>query len=59
MLQLGVWDMDDLIHEWIGTQFSPRGVCPQVQGIVKSPLDAVARYLRQRRDAGDWVPPHH
>jgi hypothetical protein len=36
-----------LIAAWRGTQFEPRGVCPQLGAIVSSPLDAVARYLER------------
>lgn len=48
LLQADIWSIDDLIEQWRRTQFEPAGVCPQVQGVVSSPLDAVARYLQQR-----------
>ena len=59
LLQLGAWGLDDLTQAWRGTKFEPSGICPQVQGIVSSPLDAVARYLGLRLATGSWVPPHH
>jgi hypothetical protein len=45
LLQCGAWELADLIDAWRGTRFSPAGVCPQVQGVVSSPLDAAARWL--------------
>jgi hypothetical protein len=51
LLQADVWSVDDLIAQWRGTKFDPSGACPQVQGVVSSPLDAVARYLQQREAA--------
>ena len=59
LLQLGAWGLDDLTQAWRGTKFEPSGLCPQVQGIASSPLDAVARYLDLRLATGSWVPPHH
>jgi hypothetical protein len=48
LLQANVWSQDDLVRAWRATQFDPAGLCPQVEGIVSSPLDAVARYLEKR-----------
>ena len=50
LLQSGVWKVDDLINEWIATRFEPAGVSPSV-GEVSSPLDAVAKLLKSKRDS--------
>jgi hypothetical protein len=57
LLQLGAWGLGDLTAAWRGTKFEPSGVCPQVAGIVSSPLDAVARYLAARLETGSWMSP--
>jgi len=57
LMQLGAWGLADLTAAWRGTKFEPSGVCPQVAGIVSSPLDAVARYLGARLETGSWMPP--
>lgn len=48
LLQSGVWDTWRLISSWRATQFEPSGVCEQLNTIVSSPLDAVARLLEKR-----------
>lgn len=45
LLQRGAWGVENLIASWRGTRFDPNGMCPQVRGIVASPLDAAARWL--------------
>jgi len=66
MLQSGVWTLDHLIDMWKGTRSGPSGLCMQlaamdpetmkeIEGsasVVKSPLDAFAKYAERRR--GDW-----
>lgn len=47
MLAAGCADLPYLIRAWRGTHFEPSGVCPQLECIVSSPLDAVARYLER------------
>jgi hypothetical protein len=56
LLQIGAWDLGDITAAWRGTKFEPSGVCPQVQGLVSSPLDAIARYLGARMETGAWLP---
>lgn len=54
LLQSGTWEWDDLCDSWSGTRFDPCGPCEfpdtcSIGGtIVSSPLDAVARVLRDR-----------
>jgi hypothetical protein len=52
LLQRGAWDVEDLIAAWRGTRFDPEGVCPQVRGIVSSPLDAAAKWLELKAKEG-------
>lgn len=49
LLRVGAWGTDKLIREWRGYPFEPAGYCPQVQGIVKSPIDAAARLIERKR----------
>jgi hypothetical protein len=48
LLQCGEWSAYDLIDAWQMTHFEPEGLCPQVEGFVKSPCDAAARYFRRK-----------
>lgn len=45
-------ELADVLSAWRGTRFEPAGVCPQLGGIVGSPLDAVARWFDGRTEAG-------
>ncbi len=49
LLQTDVWTLDDLISAWRGTAFDPDGICPELQGLVSSPLDAAARLCDKRQ----------
>lgn len=49
LLASRTWTLDDLIASWSATKFDPCGVCPQVERIVKSPLDAVAALCALRK----------
>jgi hypothetical protein len=51
LLQANVWTLEDLITAWRATAFEPSGVCPELQEIASSPLDAAARLCERRRDA--------
>jgi len=51
LLQANVWSLNDLIRAWRATVFEPQGVCPELQEIVSSPLDAAARLCERRKDA--------
>ncbi len=62
LLQSGVWDWSDLCDAWAGTHFDPCGVCTfpgtcSMEGaVVRSPLDAVSRVIRERfHDWEDWM----
>lgn len=48
LLQRQAWTAADLIAAWRGTRFDPEGVCPQVQAVVASPLDAAARWVEMK-----------
>jgi hypothetical protein len=54
LLQSGAWNWDDLCETWIGTRFDPCGACrfpvtcSMPGALVSSPLDAVARVIRDR-----------
>ena len=48
LLRHKIWDAQKLVATWGGYAFQPAGLCPQLQGIVKSPLDAVAREIAKR-----------
>lgn len=48
LLETGGSDLRGIVREWSGTRFEPAGVCPQLGGIVTSPLDAAARWLARR-----------
>ena len=52
LLQRGAWDAASLVAAWRGTRFDPEGMCPQVQGLVSSPLDAVARWIEAKIKSG-------
>jgi len=49
LLRSGVWDIDKLVKEWVMRRFEPEGPCPELGGIVKSPIDAAARFIQKRR----------
>ena len=51
MLDARCADLPYLIRTWRGTHFEPSGVCPQLECIVSSPLDAAARYLERLNPA--------
>lgn len=53
LLRARVWTVDNLIKEWRGYRFEPSGYCPQVNGIVHSPMDASARLIELRRNRWD------
>jgi hypothetical protein len=62
LLQSGIWDWTDLCDAWAGTHFDPCGVCAfpgtcSMEGaVVRSPLDAVSRVIRERfHDWEDWM----
>ena len=49
LLETGTWTIDDLADNWIATQnCKPSGICPQINGIAKSPLDAAAKWINQK-----------
>lgn len=48
LLEAGVWKAEDLIAAWRGTRFAPDGICPQLDGIVRSPLDAIAKVIERK-----------
>lgn len=54
LLQSGAWDWEDLCDAWVGTHFDPCGpccfpeTCTMAGAVVQSPLDAVARVIRDR-----------
>jgi hypothetical protein len=52
LLQRQAWGAADLVAAWRGTRFDPEGVCPQVQGIVTSPLDAAAKWIEMKMQQG-------
>ena len=49
LLRHGAWTTDKLVREWRGYPFEPSGYCPQVEGLVRSPMDAAARLIEKRR----------
>ena len=59
LLQSGVWNEESLAEAWGATRFEPSGLCifpsemgdPR-EGLVLSPLDAIARLIRAR--IKDW-----
>ena len=58
LLRYEIWTLDTIIADWRGTRFEPEGQCPQlvkleVNPLVKSPLDAIARVLEERRKRWD------
>lgn len=52
LLQAHVWSLNDMIGAWRATAFEPQGVCPELQEIVSSPLDAAARLCERRK--AEW-----
>lgn len=48
LVDSGAWTLDKMFRVWRGTHMEPSGPCPQTQGIVKSPLDAAARFLEAK-----------
>ena len=40
--------MEDVLTIWRGTRFEPSGYCPQLEGLVSSPLDAAARWIEKQ-----------
>jgi hypothetical protein len=54
LLQSGAWEWDDLCTAWSSTRFDPYGpcrfpaTCSMGGAVVSSPLDAVARIIRDR-----------
>lgn len=48
LLEAGVWRAEDLVAAWRGTRFAPDGICPQLDGIVRSPLDAIAKVIERK-----------
>jgi len=48
LVDSGVWTLDDMFSRWRATHLEPSGICPQVEGIVTSPLDAAARFLEKK-----------
>lgn len=49
LLRAEVWTVDKLVREWRGYPFEPMGYCPQLEGIVRSPIDAAARLIERRK----------
>lgn len=48
LLATGTWTMAELVESWRGVMnCKPSGVCPQLKGLVSSPLDAAARWMGQ------------
>ena len=47
LIEANVWTLEDMYKAWRATHLDPSGVCPQVEGIVTSPLDATARFLEK------------
>ncbi len=45
LVDAGVWTLENMYTAWRATHLDPCGICPQVEGIVTSPLDAAARLL--------------
>lgn len=52
MLMTGVVDIDYVIGDWAGREMYPDGVCPQIEAIVKGPIDGAAKLMRAR--FGAW-----
>lgn len=55
LLQSGHRDISDIMKRWKGTHFSPYGTCESIrnefnEGIVTSPLDAVAKSIEKNVD---------
>lgn len=48
LLESGVWKAEDLVQAWRGTRFAPDGICQQLEGIVRSPLDAIAQVIERK-----------
>jgi hypothetical protein len=48
LLASGVWQAADLVSAWRGTRFAPDGICPQLEAVVRSPLDAIARLIERK-----------
>jgi hypothetical protein len=48
LLESGTWKAGDLVQAWRGTRFAPDGICPQLDGIVRSPLDAIAKVIERK-----------
>jgi len=49
LLTTGTWTIDDLADAWIAVRnCKPFGACPQIKGLAKSPLDAAAKWIKQK-----------
>lgn len=47
-LQDGQIDLNYVCQRWIAQTFDPEGYCPQLEAMVRSPLDAAAKVLIKR-----------
>ncbi len=53
-LRRGAYTLEELCSLWLGYQFEPQGICPQLANygyeglMVKSPLDAAAKIMKAR-----------
>jgi len=46
--------IEEICSMWVGVEGFPNGFCPQLEGIMKGPLHAVAMHIRKRHDVWKW-----
>jgi hypothetical protein len=56
LLLSGTWDLAALVDCWRYVSGSPAGACPQLRCMVRSPLDAAARWIQSRLDDAGCEP---